>query len=160
MADVNLAKAKRNALHEIFERDGILDPQKVVEAARNPLSPLHSEITWNDAEAADSWRRDQARHLIVRYEVTYNGERVREWCFVPSKDAFMPFEKVAQNVSMKNELALMLQSELSAFIARNERTLKALESGAKVSKHLNAANLILQRDIEKKKPKITAQWAT
>jgi hypothetical protein len=50
---------------------GTLKPQAVVDAARDPASPLHHSFTWDNTEAAESWRRHQARMLIravVRYE--------------------------------------------------------------------------------------------
>lgn len=43
---------------------GILQPDTVVESARNPSSPLHSRFQWNNTEAAHQWRLEQARHLI------------------------------------------------------------------------------------------------
>lgn len=56
-----------------LERDnGRLAPADVVEAARNPESPLHSHFTWDDSEAAEKYRLMQARTLIrtVKLEIT------------------------------------------------------------------------------------------
>lgn len=55
-----------------LERDGRLLPADVVEAARDPASPLHSHFEWNDSAAAEKYRLDQARTLIrsVKIEVT------------------------------------------------------------------------------------------
>lgn len=51
--------------------DGTLTPDLVIEAARDPASPLHSEFTWDRDEAAYERWRDQARALIgkVRIEI-------------------------------------------------------------------------------------------
>lgn len=50
---------------------GRLVPEAVVDAARDPDSPLHSHFTWDDTEAARQHRINQARVLIrtVRIDV-------------------------------------------------------------------------------------------
>lgn len=50
------------ALRERFK--GELTPKDVVDDARNHNSPLHSFFEWNDGEAAEQWRLQQARGLI------------------------------------------------------------------------------------------------
>ena len=51
---------------------GRLTPELVVEAARDPASPLHSHFEWDDPKAAAAHRLDQARTLIrsVKIQVT------------------------------------------------------------------------------------------
>lgn len=44
--------------------DGELMPKSVVEAARNPKSPLHKHFEWDNEVAAEAHRLDQARRLI------------------------------------------------------------------------------------------------
>lgn len=46
------------------EHHGELTPRDVVEDARNPTSPLHSFFEWDDSEAAEQYRLQQARGLI------------------------------------------------------------------------------------------------
>jgi hypothetical protein len=48
---------------ELLEARGPVTPDAIVEDARAPESPLHPFFTWDDAAAADSWRKDEARHL-------------------------------------------------------------------------------------------------
>lgn len=59
-------------------REG-LHPETVVEAARTD-KVLHPYFTWDDTEAANRWRVDQARNLIrsivVMHEVPDNSEPV------------------------------------------------------------------------------------
>jgi hypothetical protein len=43
---------------------GILKPQVVVDAARDPSSPLHDRFTWDDSVAAEKYRLEEARNLI------------------------------------------------------------------------------------------------
>lgn len=53
---------------------GELTPTAVVDAARPPDAPLHPEFEWDDHEAAEQWRKEQARHLIAHIVVTYAHE--------------------------------------------------------------------------------------
>jgi hypothetical protein len=72
MVIVNGRPDRVAALHQIAEaHGGILQPKAVVDAARNPNSPLHDAFEWNDSAAAEAYRLYQARQLIrvvVRYE--------------------------------------------------------------------------------------------
>ena len=49
--------------------DGTLDPERVVEAARNPNSSMHKQFDWDDSSAAHEHRIAQARALIKRVKV-------------------------------------------------------------------------------------------
>lgn len=50
--------------------NGYLDAVKVVQAARDPLSLLHDEFTWDDEDAAEHYRIAQAGALIRRVKFT------------------------------------------------------------------------------------------
>jgi len=63
---------RRNAIREELQAlvsNGRLNPEDVVEAARNPNSSLHTYFTWDDTEAAESYRLQEARALIRRVKV-------------------------------------------------------------------------------------------
>lgn len=66
---------------------GLLKPEQVVSFARaNPQSALHSHFEWNDSEAAEKYRLDQAR-TIIRAQVTVSrvaAVRCRAFVSVPS----------------------------------------------------------------------------
>jgi len=49
--------------------DGVLNPESVVEAAKNPNSSMHGQFNWDDTEAAHEYRLSQARALIKRVKV-------------------------------------------------------------------------------------------
>lgn len=51
-------------LKRIEAENGILQAEKVVEAARPKKSILHNYFTWDNNEAAERWRIYQARNLI------------------------------------------------------------------------------------------------
>ena len=61
-------KAIREELQTLI-KDGRLNPEDVVEAAKNPNSSLHSYFTWDDTDAAASYRLQEARALIKRVKV-------------------------------------------------------------------------------------------
>lgn len=63
--------AIREVLDKIAEQDeqGTLRPEAIVEAARDPKSPLHRCFTWNDEDAAYAWQLHEARVLIRTYKV-------------------------------------------------------------------------------------------
>lgn len=44
--------------------EGLLRPADVVEESRPDEAPLHPVFTWDDYEAAEKWRQDEARRLI------------------------------------------------------------------------------------------------
>jgi hypothetical protein len=46
------------------ESGGNLDPRRIVEFARSSNTALHSAFTWDDGEAAERWRINQAKQVI------------------------------------------------------------------------------------------------
>ena len=59
-----IPKSAVNALLAICKSEGVLRAESVVEAARDPGSPLHRYFEWSDERAAHQYRLEQARHLI------------------------------------------------------------------------------------------------
>ena len=57
------------ALQDIERAAGRLTPEAVVEAARDPASPLHGWFTWDDEAAAHMQRIYQARRLIASVQL-------------------------------------------------------------------------------------------
>lgn len=56
-------------LHGLEKSNGRLIPEDVVEAARDPESPLHKHFTWDDSEAASKQRLHEARTLIRTVQI-------------------------------------------------------------------------------------------
>jgi hypothetical protein len=56
-----------------LEQKGKLSPLDVIDAAKNPKSPLHQYFEWDDTEAARKYRIEQARELIrtIKIEVVH-----------------------------------------------------------------------------------------
>ena len=70
----------KKELERIESEHGVIVPEAVVAAARDPGSPLHEHFTWDDSKAAESWRIVEARKLIARQDgisqpVEHHGRR-------------------------------------------------------------------------------------
>jgi hypothetical protein len=63
---------------------GVLLPEAVVQAARDPRSALHNHFTWNDNEAAEKHRLDEARTLIrsVKVIIQTDSRRIEAVAYV------------------------------------------------------------------------------
>ncbi|KAJ3056582.1 hypothetical protein HK102_011174, partial [Quaeritorhiza haematococci] len=55
-----------------------LTAEDVVEEARSERSPLHPLFTWDDTEAAEQWRREQARCVIRCLRIVVTGSEKAE----------------------------------------------------------------------------------
>lgn len=64
-----------NELYKAKDKDGLIQPEIVVEQATPPTAPLHSAFEWDDAKAAHHHRVEQARGLIRTSIVYEEGER-------------------------------------------------------------------------------------
>lgn len=114
----------RDELTKIRSQHGVLTPEAVVEAARPADSPLHRRFEWDDAAAAEGYRREQARHLICEARLVYVDRRgkdrdVRAFHAVRTDEgfAFEPSDEIAADPL------------LSAIVMRDmEREWKALRS--------------------------------
>lgn len=58
------------ALDSVREQYGRLTSEFVVKAATKSNHPLHKYFEWDDTEAAESWRQEQARQLIKSIKIT------------------------------------------------------------------------------------------
>ena len=68
--------------------DGKLEPELVVEFARDPGTALHRKFEWDDTVAAHYYRLDQARDTIqiFRYEKVTDGKPKRVRAFTSIKE--------------------------------------------------------------------------
>ena len=78
-------KKSQDTLADIYARDGALHPAKVLDEASDVASPLHKHFTWDDGEAAQQHRLNQARNLIrvaVKVIPAISNRPVREYISV------------------------------------------------------------------------------
>lgn len=104
---------------------GELTPQDVLADAKNHNSPLHSFFEWDDGEAAEQFRLQQARGLIRSVVAIYTSKdqpatRVRAYVHVPESGA-PHYREMGHAMSQKKTRDLVLQrawSELQAWRKR------------------------------------------
>ena len=63
-----------SVIEDIEARDGIVTREAFLDASRPEDSPTHSMFEWDDAVAAEKWRLDESRKIIVALQVTYDEE--------------------------------------------------------------------------------------
>jgi len=105
----------KQELAGIESAEGRLVPSTVVDAARDPESPLHSLFEWDDSRAAERFRLDQARTIIRRVTVTVTTQEetvtipvyVHDPEAPPRVERYKRIQVIAQNEA--ETLALMRQ---------------------------------------------------
>lgn len=100
-----------------LERAGRLTAEAVVEAAKNPKSPLHNSFTWNVRQAAQKRWLDEARELIrsVKIEVRNTEFHVEIPRYVrdPAAAPEQGYVSVAQLRNEKDVARELLKSEFA-----------------------------------------------
>lgn len=88
-----------------LERDGRLTVDDVVDAARDPDSPLHGEFEWDDTVAAELYRRTQARRLIVtvRHRSVENARIIVAPAYVRDASAATGQQGYTRTISLQDD---------------------------------------------------------
>lgn len=73
MIDPEIIRAE---IAKLEDGHGRVTPRIVLEAAKSAANPLHDYFEWNDSEAAQAWRIEQARGLIRSVKLVVTTERV------------------------------------------------------------------------------------
>ena len=130
-----------------------LSPQIVVEAARGKESVLHECFEWNNKNASENWRRQQARMLMNSIEIVIEGddEEMTTPAFINLKfnsddeeeRGYIMSDVVAKNSSLKE---MAIQQALNDLLSWQRRFKELKELGEifgaieKVQKKLNFKN--------------------
>jgi len=94
-----------------LERDGRVDPEDLIKAARSPSHPCHEDFTWDVEKAARERWRDQARAIIRRCQFEVIVEELTEPVvrYVPTDDdddgTFLSLPKIRSVTRVSNMLA-------------------------------------------------------
>jgi hypothetical protein len=119
---------------------GELRPGDVVDSARDPRSRLHPVFTWDNTEAAESWRKHEARQLISSVRVVVRAldrpqpQRQIAYVSVPQPDkgrAYLP-AKVVMSDEVLRQRAL-------------DEALRQLEAWRRRYAHLNELAAVFQK---------------
>lgn len=102
---------------------GGLTPDAVVNAAADPKHPMHNHFEWDDTEAAESWRRQQARMLIARVRVivsrtTKNGMKdveVRRYASVEFEGGpqYIPVGELTESAELAVQVLDRIRKDLA-----------------------------------------------
>lgn len=68
---------ERRVIEHLYETHGHLTPTIVLDEARSKDSPLHSHFAWDDTDAAERYRLQQAGGLIRRFRIIRSTEQGR-----------------------------------------------------------------------------------
>jgi hypothetical protein len=133
-----LTRKQKAALKRLeTKKDGkpILYPTDVVEAARDPKSPLHSRFEWDDGEAAEKWRLEQARVLIRVYvhviadPQTNKVVRIRNYAHLRNDGAgYRPIQTIAASRSTREAYLQQFASDLEALRRQYESAERIMRS--------------------------------
>lgn len=123
----------REQLQTIYDKQGKLTPELVVEAARPKNHPLHDRVFDRDqSEAAEAWYRRRAHELIQSVRIVYREAtedvpalRVRAWHAVraegPEQFAYEPVEKIAQDPFTRQLVLREMEREWRQLFSRYEK---------------------------------------
>lgn len=81
-----------------LQRDGDVDADDLIAAARDPTHPCHDDFTWDVGRAAEERWKDQAQALIrrVRFAVIEDDVNVKAPQFIPSRDGEDVFHSLTE----------------------------------------------------------------
>lgn len=102
--------------------NGVLNPAKVVEAARHKDSPIHNQFTWDNTRAAELYRLEEARRMIrvvVIVDQTTKKE-TRAWVSLsterhPIAGGYRRIEKVSKNPISRAQMLADAIAEMQYF---------------------------------------------
>lgn len=110
------AQTAGNELQRIYERDGVIEPETVVEESKSPSAPLHSCFEWDDEKAAYKYRITQAQGIIraiVAVDETEKSPETR--AFVSVEREYHPVSVVIRNPEKRDILLQNALNELHCF---------------------------------------------
>lgn len=118
-----------------LEQSGGLTPERLLNANRDPGTPLHDMFEWDDTEAAEKYRISQARLIIRSIAVDVERETTARAFVRATSDpgVYTSLDVVIQNADMRLELLKAAKRDAEAFIAKY----KTLDELASVCRELS-----------------------
>ena len=109
------------AMCEALAKDGGLTAKRLLDANRDPAAPLHGEFEWDDAVAAESFREQQAGHiirsLVVVREAVETAPPVR--AFVNVQNGERKYEPiVVSSPDLTAQMMTAARRDMAAFIQK------------------------------------------
>lgn len=114
---------------ESLAGDGALasvPPGAIVDAARKRNSPIHALFNWDNDDAAELYRKDQARALIGRLQIVRvqvsDGPTLSSRAFfsvrVGDKRGYVAQDKILSDRDLKKQVIESAQRDLEAYLAK------------------------------------------
>lgn len=116
-----------NELERIEEKRGVLTPEIVVEESRDKNAVLHNIFEWDDAKAADSYRREQARKFLgnITFDVQESEVNVSVRLYVntyttdrPNKRTFNKMPDVIKDKVAYKDLLEQAKNDAQNFVVK------------------------------------------
>jgi len=95
-------------------------PEDIVDAARDESTELHKCFTWDDTEAAERWRKQEARDIVCKLVITEENKpndkpEIRVFYKVEDGEGYKPTEFVVKHDDEYAKLLERAYAELRAF---------------------------------------------
>lgn len=95
---------------------------QILDKARDEKTELHKCFDWNDAEAAEKWRMQQARHivcnLVIKEKTDAPKPEVRVFFKTDNKSGYKPTVLIMQDKDEYQKLLARALAELNSFRAK------------------------------------------
>lgn len=136
------------ALVEIYTTHGKLTPRLFREAAKDPSSPLHKHITWDEARAALKCQLEEAAKVIRSISICWvstdgKDARLRAWARVKvnqTEPNYQPMPQVTQARDTREEQLLDIDRRLEALQLEQATILSLSEDPRERSLFASVAN--------------------
>lgn len=108
--------------NEIFSIGDSATPAQILEKARDSQSELHKCFDWDDAEAAEKWRLQQARHIVCNLVIKEKSDtprpEVRVFFKTDADSGYKPTVFIMQDKDEYRKLLDLALAELNSFKAK------------------------------------------
>jgi len=116
-------------LQRIRDKYGKIETEVVIDEARSEDSPIHKHFVWDDKQASQLYRKDQARHLINAVRVvSENGDVSPVPVFVNVREESGNYYQNVNVVVQTPDLWKQVLNEVTAKLMSYEDRLSALMS--------------------------------
>src|SRR4029077_20904761 len=124
-----ISKEKADYITSLADDNGYINPKRVIEAARDPASPIHIDFEWDVKTAAEQHWLDQARTLIrfVKLNVQISNVTVVAPYYVPDPDRpqqskrYIELTIAGRNTEMARQVLLAELDRIASAIRRAQQ---------------------------------------
>lgn len=133
----NLFKADAEKVYSDIEKIAEKTPQNLVDYAQaHPKSELHKCFTWDDAKAANEYRKTEARQVLrlLVFVDEKEEEPTKIRVLQKTSESYEPVKKILRDEDEYKALLARAKAELQAFKRRYENLVELEEVLAAIDK--------------------------